>query len=82
MKKPTIEDIKNKTKTYVPAITAGVALGAAIATVIVHKHYSPKDKTMIWLPSDAVVGLKQGRTLIAGNDDNGKYLMRYFPHES
>jgi hypothetical protein len=82
MKKPTIEDIKNKTKTYVPAIAAGVAFGAAISAIIVNKQTQPKDKVYLWLPSDAVRGLKQGRVLILHTDDHGDFAMKYLPHEN
>lgn len=82
MKKPTIEDIKNKTKTYIPAIAAGVAFGAALSAILVTKHNQPKGKVSLWLPSDAVRGLKQGRVLLLHTDDHGDFAMKYLPHEN
>ena len=76
MNKPTIEGVKNKFKTYAPAVATGIAFGATVATIIARSHYRlNENEAVIQLPMPTIKGLSDGRTLLL-HSDHGEYEMK------
>lgn len=81
MKKINLDTVKSKAKQYAPAIIAGVAVGATVATIVVERKYNPKDKIAIQMPKGVMTKMRDEGKGIAINSNEGWFTLKYVPND-